>query len=970
MKSKGFFLLLFIVSHFTSVGQNTIGLPQIINYDKNDYHGGSQTWNIGQDDRGIMYFANNEGLVTFDGFYWKVYPLPHKTIMRSLAIGGENKVYAGGQGEFGYFSPDRNGIMQFTSLVDLVPDKEKTFADIWKTVIYKDAVFFQASDRIFEYKNDRIRVFLAKNVWQYIGKSGDKLFAQDRMDGVYEFKDDQWYPVAKTTTTVNITGIMNLGTDSFLISSQKNGLFIMNGQKISPFVHNAKETLPEHINYSARINMSEYVAGTRSDGCIIFDRNGNIIQKIRLVEGLQNNNVQCVFIDKDGNIWAGLNNGISFIDYSSAIKYIRPDKQNEVLGYSSIIHDHKLYIATSDGTYVAPLKESGKDFSFSIGSFSLIKNTMGETWKIDEVNQQLLIGHNDGVFQIKGMEASPVLNGSGCWIFIPMTQVFPAKKILVGTYTGLRELDYENGHFISNEELKGMSESFRFLTTDNDGGIWASHPYRGVYRITLSADGKSYSAKLYTDKDGLPSTLENYVFRIRNRVVFATKKGIYEFNHKTNKFEPSTVVNNIFRNLELRYLREDGDGNIWFCSGKKIGVASFEPDSKPKKYTITYFPELAGQILSGFESIYPFNKENIFISSEKGIIHLNYAKYASKQKRIKVLLGAVTAIGKKDSLLFGGFFHSLKDSVFVQDEQKVPRLSSSYNSFHFEYSSPSYGLQSNIEYSYQLSGYDPAWSEWSTKTEKDYTNLSSGNYVFKIKARDNLGNESQVVSFAFVVQPPWYATIWAKLFYAVLIFIAGFMIYKWQERKFESQRVKYEEEQRRINELHQLKLEKREKEIIKLQNEKLADEVKYKSRELADAAIHLEERNSALTRVKSELEKIYKRSGNDDELRQTLLLLKNIERNNSTWEQFATHFDELNNDFLKKLKDRFQNMTNNDFEVCTYLKLNLSTKEIAQLMNISIRGTEISRYRLRKKLDVPRGKTITDFLNEVVLVIK
>ena len=196
------------------------------------------------------------------------------------------------------------------------------------------------------------------------------------------------------------------------------------------------------------------------------------------------------------------------------------------------------------------------------------------------------------------------------------------------------------------------------------------------------------------------------------------------------------------------------------------------------------------------------------------------------------------------------------------------------------------------------------------------------------------------------------------------------MIYKWQERKFESQRVKYEEEQRRINELHQLKLEKREKEIIKLQNEKLADEVKYKSRELADAAIHLEERNSALTRVKSELEKIYKRSGNDDELRQTLLLLKNIERNNSTWEQFATHFDELNNDFLKKLKDRFQNMTNNDLKVCTYLKLNLSTKEIAQLMNISIRGTEISRYRLRKKLDVPRGKTITDFLNEVVLVIK
>ena len=119
------------------LGQNTLGLPQIINYTKNDFHGGSQTWCISQDKRGLMYFANNEGLITFDGNYWKVYPLPNKTIMRSLAISNDDKIYVGGQGEIGYFSPDVNGILKYTSLTNLIPKLQNTFADIWKIEVNK-----------------------------------------------------------------------------------------------------------------------------------------------------------------------------------------------------------------------------------------------------------------------------------------------------------------------------------------------------------------------------------------------------------------------------------------------------------------------------------------------------------------------------------------------------------------------------------------------------------------------------------------------------------------------------------------------------------------------------------------------------------------------------------------------------------------------------------------------------------------
>jgi len=129
--------------------------------------------------------------------------------------------------------------------------------------------------------------------------------------------------------------------------------------------------------------------------------------------------------------------------------------------------------------------------------------------------------------------------------------------------------------------------------------------------------------------------------------------------------------------------------------------------------------------------------------------------------------------------------------------------------------------------------------------------------------------------------------------------------------------------------------------------------------------MRLVERSDALNKVKDELQKLYKKTGENHDIKRTIHLLNTVEQNNSSWEQFAAHFDEINNDFLKKMKSKFPTLTNTDLKVCAYLQLNLSSKEIAQLMNISVRGVEISRYRLRKKLNLKTEQTLTDFLNEL-----
>lgn len=958
-----FALLIYCIS---TIAQNTIGLPFVTNFSNNIYKGGTQTWDIKQDQAGRMYFANNEGLLTYNGNYWKLYPLPNKTILRSIALVNE-KIYAGGQDEIGYYAPDEYGILKYTSLVPLIPKGQEKFTDVWDIEYFKGSVFFRTWNWIFEFKNNTIKGHPALSVWHIMKLTGGRLIAQDKKKGIFEFTGGKWLPLLDETKAPDfeITGIAALDADSLLISSINNGLYVYHNGSIAQKNTSIDDKLTKnHIYCFEQINNSEFVAGTISQGCIIFNSAGEAVQTITRAEGLQNNNVLSIFLDKQQNLWLGLDNGISFIGYNSPIKYIKPQAPEELSAYTTKVYNNQLYIGTSDGAYRAPLTIGGKDLSFSKGFFSKIESSDGQVWRFDEVNQQLLMGHHNGSFLIKEKKAEKLTGESGAWLFLPLSSINPAKNVLIGTYAGLTLLDYINNQFINRGEIKGLYESLRFLAIDNNNIIWASHPYRGVYKIMLAPDLTTFTYTLYTEKDGLPSTFRNNVFRIKNNMVFATEKGIYEFDEKQQKFIQSPLLYKLFGESIVQYLNEDEDGNIWFCSGKKIGVVSFT-NNAPR---LIYFPELEGKILSGFENIYPYNSENVFIASNTGIIHLNYKKYIGDNIKPSVLITQVRLSGKSDSVIYDGFFSNTANPSESDMLQNLLHFNSNDNSFHFEFSSPAYGLSNNILYSYQLKGYDYEWSTPALKTEKDYTNLPEGKYTFEVKAMDNFGNASPVTSYSFIINHPWYKTPWAYGTYILLLVAFAYAAYRWQQQQLNSQLQKFEEEQKRLRYIHQLEVEKNEKEIIKLQNEKLINEVIFKNKELADVSLHLVERTDALIKVKDELQRLQKKTGVGNlDVKRVIELVDEIEKNDANWEQFATHFDELNNDFIKKLKKRFPHLTSTDLKVCAYLQLKLASKEIAQLMNISVRGVEISRYRLRKKLQIPTKQTLNDFLNDVLV---
>lgn len=924
-----------------------------------------------------MYAANDEGLLSFDGSFWKKYTLPGGTGVRSLAVGHDGRIYIGSQGEIGYFEPGKNGKLQYRSLNDLIPENEKDFTDIWDVVPVGNEVFFRSFRKIFQLQNDKITVF-GNPAWSFLGLHQNKLISKAWQKGLLQFQNGTWVPFSKPNffpEKAEITAIVPLQGDSSLLLTKHHGSYILHGEEITPFNTPDMRLIDEKNPYSAAvIDENQIAIITNLAGCFIINKRGELIQRLSKPDGLQSNNILSVFVDLKKNIWLGLDNGIDFIAYNNAIKHIYPDYQEHSAGKAAVIFKNNLYIGTSNGVYTAPLAEQ-KDMGFIKSKFELIPGPKGQVWNLCELNGQLVMGHNDGFFVIENKTTRKIDSSSGFWTFLPLSNVTPSPVVLAGTYNGLNFYNFENGKF-TNPEIHSHFESARFVAVDNNIA-WAAHPYKGLYKIPLNFTGKpAYST--YKDTKGILSTNNNFIFKIKSRVVLTNDKGIFEYNTKTGDFEPAVFLQKLLPKVTISYMTEDSNGNIWFIHDRRLGVV----DLSGKQPQLIYFPELNNKIIgNGLEYVYPYNSNNVFIAAEEGFYLINYDQYKQFREDIPIQISDVRIVNKRDSTIFGGYYNKESEQQRSINEE-VPEIHYAWNSIHFDYSSPLYGKQSSIEFAYYLEDFDNGWSAWTKKNEKDYTYLSPGTYTFKVKARTHEGRESTVASYRFTILAPWYRSRWAYIFYTVLALLFVYTIYKWQKRKFivqqqrhdeERKRMaylhqleieKHQEEQKQLLYLHQLELERNEKEIIRLQNEKLQSEIQVKNTELASTTFNLVQKGEMLMKVKEEFVRMRKSSeiDKDSEDYRKILRMLGDDKMKKNWEQFAVHFDKVHSNFLVSLKNTYPYLTASDLKLCAYLRLNLTSKEIAQIMNITIKGVELGRHRLRKKLGIQPEVNLVNFL--------
>jgi ligand-binding sensor domain-containing protein/DNA-binding CsgD family transcriptional regulator len=939
-----------------------IGVPPILNYVKERYEAGTHNWDIAQDKRGVIYFSNNEGLLEFDGSEWRTYQLENQTICRSVAIDQSGNIFVGGQGEFGSFRPDSLGVLKYESLIDFFPKGHENFEDVWDIVVLEDRLFFRTSRKIYQYVNNKIRVYILESDLLFMEKVGDDVWVQDNAGNLVRYLDDQFVPVLDSKLDIGIiTGVVPFDQGRYLISTLKRGFFVFDGSSIERFETKLNGYLRENrITCLQRSDHSdEIILGTMLGGAIAIDTFGRAVRLFNKTVGLQSNNINSAFFDQSDNLWLGLSNGIDYVELNSPFTLIHPDGELEDPVYDVDLYNDKLYVGTSNGLYRIPWQDYYDPLSDI--QFEIVENSSGQVWGIDVVDDLFLFGHHEGDFSLEGNKAVPVSPGVGGWKYLE----FGEDRMISGCYTGLNLFSKNNsGSWDFDYTLRGFNESSRLIQVDSDNSIWVAHPYRGVFNVKLVPEDDSVTFKRFDSIDGLSSDLLNDVFKVNEEVVFTSEKGVFRFNNESNRFEPYEAFQNLIgAECRVKELAEDRDKNIWFVADEEVGMIHVKEKGLVKDFEVEYFPFLKDKLLGGFEMIVPVDAHNIFFGSDKGVYHFDPSKEVVKDSSFRAF---ITRVVYKSDLVFGGnYFHAGK-LHFHQSEDQIKTFDHNDNAFQFLYSSNFYPDVQQVKYKYMLTGVDQDWSEWTDKKDKEYNNLSPGAHTFRLKAVDKYGNVSPVQEYSFIVKTAWYATRLAKTIWVGLIICIAGMIFLLQRTSHTRERQKLTFEQKEMEQKHRQEVKDSKNEIVELKNENFETQIQFKNKELASTTMHLVQKVEMIKTLQGELNKITNSDKGINDLKRDISklirMLNADEQLDNEWEQFAYHFDEVHSNFLKRISEEYPQLKPNDHRLCAYLRMNLSTKEIAHLLNLSVRGVEASRYRLRKKIGLDTEENLTEFM--------
>jgi len=954
-------LLVFVLSFFTLKADiKRIGVPYVQNYTKAQYQSGNQNWSITKDEHGIMYFGNAEGLLAFDGKYWQLYRMPNSLIVRSVAADGKGKIFVGGFGEFGYWENNKKGFLKYNSLIPLVRKTYLPNEEIWKIYVDGDRVIFQSFGAIFIYSKGKIDVIRAPKPYLFLFKVGNRFFVEEVGAGLFELKNDKLNFINGSLGIGNsgVLSILPFQHNKYLIGTGNNGLFIYDGKQISPWSNEANDFLKTYqLNNGALIPGKYFAYGTILNGIVIIDTTGKVVQHINKSSGLQNNTVLSLFTDPEQNLWAGLDNGIDRIEVNSPL-YFYFDKTGRFgTVYSSIIFNNKIYLGTNQGLFYSDWMPESANKLLQTFDFKLIPGSQGQVWDLSLEDGRLLCGHNEGTYQVNGSSITKISSVNGGWTIKKLRD----NLLIQGTYTGLVIYKKDgSGNWIFDHKVSGFGEPSRYVEEDSKGQIWVSHAYKGIYKITLSDDlQKATSVEYYDKHSGLPDSYNVNVFKLDNQIVFSSDSGFCVYDDISNRFYKYQQLNKMLATFASSNKIIAAIGKkYWFINHGRVALADL---SIPGKLTIdtNRFNSLNGQMVQHYENINRINNLIYLISVDDGFVILNDEDTSIRDeiKLPRVLFRKVEDVTDKVSLI--------SDNSNDINDVEMPY---GQNNIRIAYSLPYY-RQAKIKFQYYLDGYSRQWSDWTTQTQKEFTNLSQGTYKFSVRAEINDENVSPVSIYTFTILPPWYATNIAKfaclLLLAVFVYFARYYYHlklrKHQDDirdKLHSEKEEFLKQEAIANEQH----------IVTIKNEQLQADLASKSRELANSAMNIVYKNELLRKISEEITHLKDSSGKilaEDQLRRIQKVINEGMNDERDWNIFESSFNEAHENFFKKLKSGHPDLVPNDLKLCAYLRMNMSSKEMASLLNISLRGVEIRRYRLRKKLNLEHDKNLVEFLIEL-----
>lgn len=920
-------------------------VPPVENYSVEEYKAGNQNWATAQGENGWIFVGNNRGLLSFDGIRWQLHKLPNNNAVRSILVAPGGRVYVGSFEEFGFFEIDSRGLFHYTSLKDSLSDYVFNNDEIWTISLYRDKYYFQSFSSFFVYDGERVTVGQSGLTPLYFFSLDGELYAQFLVGGLARKNNDGFEELIPKSQLNNDHVVSVLPyNDGLLLTTVMNGLYLYVDGKVSPWKTPAGDWLKTTIaNRGIMLADSTYVVGTIANGLVGFDKQGEILWKVNQENSLMNNTVLGLSVDSAQNIWVALDNGIARIQTDSPIRYADLADASFGMVNGLVVDRENTYLATNQGVFL--LKENEV-------KPRMLPNSEEQAWYISDVDDQLFVGHNKGILQIENEQAVRLPGEHPGGTVLQKCVIHGQEILLQASYSVLSVFvrDDDSGRWVFSHAVEGFSNLIKSFEVDFSGNIWASHMHRGIYRLQLDNSLRKVKEQEYIGKLS-PESKEGIinVMKLRGRLVLTDGYWFYTYDDMSRKIIPYERMNQAYADLAdtYRIVAYDND-SYWFVSNKEYALMAFEEGNLKLRARVPF---------SLLDNPPIENRGNVYVDKDRTVYFCLNGGFALFDVNRKIDLSSPGPVSLAAVKVFS--LDNKQTDYLPLDPREPVRINYAYNNIRFDLAVPISPIQADLV-AFRLEGFENEWSEKSADFSKTYSNLPYGDYVLHAVVYHRLTNKESSFSYAFSIAPPFYKSNYAYALYLVLtlLFLALLirLYVNWElanEKKIAAHQHQLQEEQ----------LKQQEQTIIKLEKEKLEDELTYKSKELASATLSVISHNEFLEQLKAEVQSQkltgrYSKSFFDKLLR---MINDNITKEGD-WKVFQTNFDRIHENFFVKLKERYPDLTPGDLRMCALLRLNMPTKDMAGMLNLSVRGVEAARYRLRKKLNLAEGESLTDFV--------
>lgn len=939
MRKILFFILLLA---FTASRADVCWQRPIINYSRFDYKASNQNLSIAQNKGSWMYFANSKGLLEFDGVSWTTYPFGAEIKAKAVLPQGK-RIYVGGLGEFGFFSPDETGHLKYQALSRNL--KEKRTINVWKIHSMGNTIIFQADNSVYLYGKGIKKISCPYSIRCSGVVNGILYVATSK--GLFLLYGNEFIKThgSKQDYLSDIMEILPYDNSHILVT-RHNGVFLYKDKTWKELVPNGGEDIS-----CADIKGETLVLGTTREGIMLYDMRTGKTEKMGFANGLQSLSVLSVKLDSEQNLWIGYNNGIDYISLNSPMLHLYTRFSEIGAGYASCLYNGKLYLGTNQGLYITYLPQS----TYTVAHPEFVTGTNGLVYCLTVIKGSLFCGGRNFFIRKDGNKTT-VYPIRGVWNITPLTP--DGNTIILGTYWGLYLMTYDNGTWSMPIKIKDKGVSAKSLyIEDGTNAIWIANKEKKLIRMVLSDDlRRAVKEKQYGGK--LLPTNNICISNIDGTMVFATRNGLFRYNPTNDDIEEFDTLEKLLDGkAAYTFIHQDGENNIWYASQGQLSVLRY--DRRRRQYAKNKDERwLNNALVEDYENIC-FIGGKAIIGTEDGFTCLDTRAGRKGGNRLPLQIRKMFSTNGIDSLIREN----------LTGDMPPIRIRYADNSLRMEYSLTCYEKTHTVLYSCRLEGPDEMpWSEYSTASDKEYTNLHEGRYKFTVKASFDGKTDIATTQIEFVILPPWYRSWWA---YTLYILMAGGIIYAICQRIKKSKKKLISDNQQLLSNqkrLFRMESEEKDKKIEDLRDEKLRLELRSKSNELISSHMNNVRKNEMLNEIKTTVQGVYNNLSEENlpgAKRRISKLLKNIDTNishDSDIEAFQSSFDMVHNNFFRVLDKKFPELSHKEKMLCAYIKMNMQTKEIAPLLNISVRGVEIGRYRLRKKLGLDERANLTKFL--------